>query len=71
MNPPPNGPAPAPDLREIAHDIGNHLSPIMQAAAIIRLVPDLDPKVIQAVEMIERQTAALNKLLNRLRPRTA
>jgi nitrogen-specific signal transduction histidine kinase len=61
----------APDLAMVAHDICNCLTPILGAVAILELIPNADPQVTQAADIIARQADALRKLAACIRPRTA
>jgi hypothetical protein len=60
--------APVLDLRVFAHDLCDHLSPISNSVGLIRLIPDLDRRITRALDVIDRQTGALLKMADQLRP---
>jgi hypothetical protein len=57
----PAGPPPAPDL---AHDMRNHLTGIVNALEVVRLVAGGDPAVARALAAADRQAEALGRLVD-------
>jgi hypothetical protein len=51
-------------LPSAVHEIANYLSPIAHAAYIIRAVSAKNPRVEQALDVIDRQIAGLRRLLD-------
>lgn len=61
-------PEAAPDLGQVLHDLMNHLSPVANAAALLRLlVPGPDPRVAAALDIIDRQVHAMRARVAELR----
>jgi hypothetical protein len=62
----PPDPPPARDPAAIAHDIRNHLTPLANAAQLVRLVAPGDPRLAGVAAMIERQVQRLTQLADEL-----
>jgi PAS domain S-box-containing protein len=53
-------------IATLAHELRNPLAPIRNAAAVLRFVPDLDPKVQWCRDVIDRQVKHMSALLEDL-----
>lgn len=53
-------------LATLAHELRNPLAPIRNMAAVLRRIPDSDPKVGAACEVIERQIGQITRLVDDL-----
>jgi hypothetical protein len=51
-------------LRRLAHELRNHIAPIVSAVHLIRLRGNRDPELSTLVAMIDRQLAAIIQVLD-------